>query len=72
MNEDGIGIFGKLVGRFDSDGKVYDDVGMFGRYIGKVESDGRVYSTGVFPICVGRIELPHIFGGGAALLLLIR
>ena len=69
---DGVGMFAKMVGRFDSGGKVYDDVGMFGSYVGRIESDGRVYDASVFSSCVGRVETPHIFGGGAALLLLIR
>jgi hypothetical protein len=69
---DGVGISSRCVGRFDSDGKVYDGVGMFASYVGRVDSDGKVYGTGVFGTCVGRAESPHIFGGGAALLLLIR
>lgn len=70
---DDIGIFGSRVGRFKSNGEVYNESGLFGgTMVGKVAPNGKVYDAAVFSTCVGRSEHPHIFGGGAALLLLIR
>lgn len=70
---DDIGIFGSRVGRFTNNGEVYNESGLFGgTLVGRVDSDGKVYDAAVFSSCVGRVEPPHIFGGSAALLLLIR
>jgi len=66
-------LFKEHVRRFESDGKVYRGIGIFGDCVGRVESNGLVYDgLGFFSTCVGKAESPHIFGGGAALLLLIR
>lgn len=66
-------MFGKRVGRVKSDGEVWTEGFLGGKRIGKIESDGRVYDgVGLTARCVGRAESPHIFGGGAVLLLLIR
>jgi hypothetical protein len=53
--------------------EVYTEEVLGGTCIGKVESNGYGYDgVGFSASCVGKVETPHIFGGGAALLLLIR
>lgn len=67
------GLFGTRVGKVANDGKVYTDGFLGGTCVGMVESNGKVWDdVGIGATCVGRVESPHIFGGGAALLLLIR
>ena len=70
---DDVAMFGKCVGRVKNNGEVWTEGFLGGKCVGKVESDGRVYDDiGFTATCVGKVESPHIFGGGAALLLLIR
>ena len=62
----------KLVGRVETDGSVYAEAHFGGGIaVGRVETSGKVYNgSGLSATYAGRAEPPHIFGGGAALLLL--
>jgi len=52
---------------------VYDGPSWSASCVGRVESSGAVYDGPSWSAsCVGKVDAPHIFGGGAALLLLIR
>jgi hypothetical protein len=58
---------GYRVGEIEADGTVRD---VSGYRVGSVEPNGTVRDVNGYR--VGEVEPPHIYGGGAALLLLIR
>lgn len=57
---------GHKIGHYDPSGKVFEH----SQHIGNVHSDGQISDLAGHHL--GRAEAPHLEGGGAAMLLLIR
>lgn len=49
--------WGKVIGRIEGDGLVYDGIGISAKCIGRVDSDGYVYDgVGFLSKCIGRFD----------------